>query len=75
MIIFIDAEITANFTSFGDGKEKIISINGLFQFDESDLLNFDKKLIERFGKIECQGHKYEEKDVIYNIKYKSVNRV
>ena len=30
MIIFIDAEITANFTNYGDSKEKVININGLF---------------------------------------------
>lgn len=75
MIIFIDAEITASFINYGDGKEKVISINGLFQFDEVDLLNFDKKIIERFGKIKYAGHKYEEKNVRYSIKYKSVNRV
>lgn len=75
MIIFIDAEITANFINFGDGKEKVININGLFQFDESDLLNFDEKIIERFGKIEYDGHNYEAKDVRYSVKYKSVNRV
>lgn len=75
MIIFIDAEITANFINYGDGKEKLININGLFQFDESDLLNFDEKIIERFGKIEYDGHNYEAKDIRYSVKYKSVNRV